>query len=409
MNVVHISSYNFGGAAIAGRRIHDGLLSLGENSTFIFLKSKSQIKIEHSLQFQRVKLSPYEKILRNFKIKHDQKQKNDAFLKRKGGSYEIFTFPITDYRVEDSSLVASADILHLHWVSDFINYPSFFNSINKPIVWTFHDMNPMMGGFHYMNDKLRNQKNLGILEDQLVSIKRKSLSKVRSLSVVTPSKWLFDYVDTCDFFKHYPRFHIPYGLDLSVFKPIDKTVARSVFNLPLEKRIVLFVSERLNNFRKGFDLLQDAVAKLNGDDYLLVAIGANNKDGLGGLNNVVMLGPIADERLMSVLYSAADLFILPSREDNFPNVMLESLACGTPVMAFGVGGMVDVVVDGVTGIRINEVSSKALQTALEKFFEGSVFDPKIIRNFAVTNFDSSIQAVRYKQLYRSVLYNEKCD
>ncbi|HZB12714.1 MAG TPA: glycosyltransferase, partial [Chryseolinea sp.] len=198
--------------------------------------------------------------------------------------------------------------------------------------------------------------------------------------------------------------HIPYGLDLSVFKPQDKSFARSQFNIPLGRKVILFVSENVTNYRKGFDLLTEAIREIDlASEFLLVSIG-KGKTGFSQNGRIMALGKIADDRLMSLLYSAADVFVLPSREDNFPNVMLEAMACGTPVIAFDRGGMKEVIRNNYNGILVEDVTAKGLRTAIELFISGHcIFDSKEIRDFAVHNFDLILQASRYLNLYQRIL------
>jgi glycosyltransferase involved in cell wall biosynthesis len=334
-----------------------------------------------------------------------QRDRNAFEKNKRKGTYEAFTFPITDYRAEHHELLRTADIVHLHWVADFINYPTFFATIKRPIVWTFHDMNPLLGGFHYQGDKDRNMNAFGDLEQKLERIKRSAYEATGNMTVVTPSRWLGNCVQGHDQLKRMPFRNIPYGLDLNVFKPHNKALARSVFNLPDDKKIILFVSDRIDYDRKGFDLLKAAMEQIHlGSDFLMVTIGSNGATGLEKSDRIVPLGRIGDDRLMSLLFSAADVFVLPSREDNFPNVMLESRACGTPVLAFPVGGMTDVIRNGFNGWLADNVSVVALRNMIEKFMMGEMnFESAAIRDFAVDNFALSIQAKKYFDLYSEIL------
>lgn len=335
-----------------------------------------------------------------------QKRKNQKLMKNLTGRYELFSFPFTDYTVEEHPLVQNADIVNLHWVSNFIHYPTFFKRVTKPIVWTFHDMNPFLGGFHYAGDLQRNKAIMGSLEEYLRLQKKQVMRSTHNITIVTPSKWLGEQLNLNDTFVKKDYTNIPYGLDLSVFKPHATAFARSVFNLPQDKKIILFVSENVNNYRKGFDLLVKATEQLQlTKDELIVTIG---ESALDVKDNLLSVGRISDDRLMSLLYAAADVFVLPSREDNFPNVMLESLACGTPVIAFTTGGMAEVIQHGFNGILAHEITASALGQAIEDFLRGPFrFDRAKIRDFAVNNFDLSIQATRYKELYKGLLTDRK--
>jgi glycosyltransferase involved in cell wall biosynthesis len=405
MKIVHLSTNDYGGAAVAALRLHDGLLKSGVDSSFISRNCRfpslypNKFQDRHRLQktiFQRVKSKAG--------ITVDQEKKNLSLIGALKGQYEIFSFPFTDFRPENNPLVHAADVIHLHWVSNYINYTTFFQKLkNKKIVWTFHDMNPFMGGFHYAGDVNRNKAVFQSLEEGLAMEKAQEISAVTDLSIITPSLWLAEFVKKNPQMSKRPRFHIPYGLDLQLFKPVDKKFARAVFNLSERKKILLFVSENVNNYRKGFDLLTEAI---NGivlpDDLQLVVIG--DEANALRVEGVRYIGKVTDDRLMALLYGAADAFILPSREDNFPNVMLEAIACGTPVISFSNGGMAEVIVNGANGILIPETSADALRGALTDFVnERYPFDVWEIRKYAEKHFALETQADSCVKVYRNIL------
>jgi glycosyltransferase involved in cell wall biosynthesis len=404
IKVVHLCTADTGGAAIAAQRLHHGLLQAGVDSSFLTLQQANPNQYPKKIQFKKASRKPTltERFKSKLGIAVTQAQRNKQLIHGLTGTYETFSFPQTDHRPESDALLQNADIVHLHWISYFVNYPTFFSSIRQPIVWTFHDMNPMQGGFHYAGDKERNAAFAGI-EETLRKEKAAFIKAHNDITVVTPSLWLGKLAQAREPFKNRPYHHIPYGLDMSVFKPHDRAFSRRVFNFDPDKKIILFVTERVSNYRKGFDLLIEAVRELPQDDrYAIVTIGESTPE-LSALPNVVSLGRVHDEYLLSVLYSAADVFVLPSREDNFPNVMLESVACGTPVVAFNTGGMKEVIVHGQNGILAEAITPAALGGALRDFMQGKyVFNRQAIREAAVRDFDLLVQANRYKALYDEI-------
>jgi len=405
IRVLHLSTFDQGGAATAALRLHAGLLQQGVKSSFMSLQQANPEKVSGMYKFKRKtrEKTLLDRIQTKLGNPVTQAKRNDLRMQDLKGDYETFSFPETDHRVENDPMMQEVDIIHLHWISYFVNQRTFFNAINRPIIWTFHDMNPVMGGFHYQGDLERNPAFMQ-LEAQLRKEKLKYFSQGKNLTVVTPSRWLGEAAAHHEALGTKPRHHIPYGLNTSVFKPLDPDFSRTVFDFPPGKKIVLFVTERVSNYRKGFDLLMEAVRDISADTpYVIVTIGNSNAE-LSSFPNVIALGRVHDEHLLSVLYSAADVFVLPSREDNFPNVMLEALACGTPVIAFDTGGMAEVIQTGVNGILVKDISSLALRGVLNDFLRGKfVFDRKAIRQNAVAQFDLSVQATRYKDLYTSVL------
>jgi glycosyltransferase involved in cell wall biosynthesis len=403
MKVVHVSTSTTGGAGIAALRLHCGLLQKSVDSSFIALYTSKKGAFPNNIFQFNHNYSLLNRIKRKLNLPVLQQKENNTMIHGLKKDYELFSFPFTDFRVEEDDLLRNADIVHLHWVSNFINYPTFFKKIKKPIVWTFHDMNPLLGGFHYLGDKYRNE-SFSSIEERLKKMKIAELKHANNLTVVTPSQWLGNDLKMNSAFRNVRYAHIPYGLDLSVFKPQDKSFARSQFNIPLGRKVILFVSENVTNYRKGFDLLTEAIREIDlASEFLLVSIG-KGKTGFSQNGRIMALGKIADDRLMSLLYSAADVFVLPSREDNFPNVMLEAMACGTPVIAFDRGGMREVIRNNYNGILVEDVTAKGLRTAIELFISGHcIFDSKEIRDFAVHNFDLILQASRYLKLYQRIL------
>lgn len=403
MKVTHISTFDSGGAGIAALRLHNGLLCESADSNFLSLWQFSNNNLANSFLFDaNIKLSYAQRALRKFGFSVTQEEKNRQQLKDKAGNYEIYSFPFTDYRVEQHPIIQQTDIINLHWVAGFINYPTFFQT-NKPIVWTLHDMNPFMGGFHYSGDYERNKKAFENLEQQLIKTKQNAY-KNANITVVTPSAWLGKLAKQSDLLQHYDVRTIPNSVDTAIFKPHDKILARNTFNLPADKQIILFVSDSIHNYRKGFDLLIEAFKHLNlSDEHLLVTVGqTSNENTFSG--NTINLGKVNDERLMSLLYSAADVFVLPSREDNLPNVLLESTACGTPVIAFNIGGIPEVIQIGFNGILANEISVQSLQNAITQFVNKQYnFDRNQIRKTAIEKFALHVQARKYTDLYKEII------
>lgn len=139
------------------------------------------------------------------------------------------------------------------------------------------------------------------------------------------------------------------------------------------------------------------------DNVVLCAIG-NKTEALESIDNIIELGPIYDERLMSIAFSAADVFVIPSLMDNLPNTVMESLMCGTPVIGFPIGGIPDMVKDGKNGLIAKEISVNALGETLKTFLNTvDDFERNSIRNEAVKNYDLKIQANSYIDLFESIL------
>ena len=413
MKVLHVSTFDKGGAATAAVRLHRGLLTQGVDSAMLFLE-QFKPEIPNSIPFGEI--SKKDRLLRKIGLKNNIFYLNQKKLTGRS-STEDFSFPRTEFDITRHPRCRRADVIHFHWVSRFLDYESFFRKNQKPLVWTLHDMNPFTGGCHYAGEcpgfldrcercpVLKGAADEQAAEENLL-IKAEALDTHRaSVTIVSPSQWLMQASQQSTLFNQFSHRCIPYGLDTRVFMPRDKRAARDAFGLPHDKTVLLFVSDALGAHRKGFDLLAGALEHLPGrSNLVLCAVGEKMPD--QSLPNVIYTGTIRDEISMSRAYSAADLFVIPSREDNFPNTVLEAMACGTPVLSFRRGGMLDVIQPGINGILAEELSEKALAEALKQFLSrDNEFSVGKIRQFAVERYGQSVQAKHYQQLYREILGN----
>lgn len=422
MKVLIVNTFDRGGAANACLRLHEGLLQDDVNASLLLkakLKNHSNVEVLRPVQLKK-SLSKKIKdklkvVLKEFKLlKKKPISKEVAFIRNRHKGLELFSFPNSEFDLTESKLYREADVVNLHWVASFLDYTTFFEKNIKPVVWTLHDMYPFTGGEHY------EESHLGI-DDSGFPIKRAkteaeiefssknnkivldALKKCDNLSIVAPSQWLADEAKKSDAFKNRQVHCIPYGLNSEVFKPRDREYSRELLNIPKDKKVVLFVADSITNNRKGYAYLKKAIKQIERDDVVLCAIGHTNGH-LENISNVLELGTIYDERLMSIAYSAADVFVIPSLMDNLPNTVLESLMCGTPVIGFPAGGITDMVQHGINGLLTKEISVNALLESLENFLNSiKSFDRTKIRTEAVKKYDLKIQASAYTDLYRDIL------
>jgi glycosyltransferase involved in cell wall biosynthesis len=208
-------------------------------------------------------------------------------------------------------------------------------------------------------------------------------------------------------FQSFPHHHIPNGLSSSKYISTERQAARLHLNLPLNKRILLFISDAVGTKRKGFSYLLDAlkILTLGGDNLLLCSVGSDVNKNLFGELPVQQWGYVQDSEKLSMLYSAADAFIIPSVIDNFPNTVIESLMCGTPVIGFPTGGIVDAIEQGKNGLVCKEVSVKALAKGIKSFFQTQhlFWGQDKIRQEAMNKYDSTVQAKSYIEVYEKLL------
>lgn len=421
MKILHINSSDFGGAGIAALRLHKAMLVNGIDSCFMSLdnqindginyvrfntKKENLIKPEQPI----LSLKNYflEKLTKRYSKKialynksiAEQKKKNEIIYDDE--NFEIFSTPFSNYDLTESEAYKRADIIHLHWVVGYLDYPTFFEKNKKPIVWTIHDENPFRGGFHYKEDEIRNRDKFGELDRKYYQIKLDAISNQKKMTIVSPSKWLAEEAKKSNAFKNRKVLSIYNTLDLEIFKPIDKLFAKQLWGIPGNAKVFMFASQHISNRRKGFDLLLPIIQRneLNNTYYLIV--GSNNSD-FGNRDNIIYTGSISNDRLMALTYSAADFFILPSREDNLPNTMLESIACGTPVISFPIGDAKELLEDSGCGLLASDISTSALENVMVECLLNKVeFSRDHLVNFSNQNFSENKITKEYIKEYNSL-------
>ena len=384
MKILIVSSYDIGGAAKSCLRLYEGLLAKDVNCSLLLKRQtihhrnvsllKPISKKHPFLQSIKQKLH---KVLFKFKLVNKIDSSNVVFLKNRPKGLELFSFPKSNYDITKSPLYEEADIINLHWVAGFLDYETFFKYNKKPVVWTLHDMHPFTGGEHYEEQLLGIdtdgnpiKRNKTDIEKRTTAVNKnyifQALKNVENLTIVAPSKWLANEAKNSDAFSNRPIHWIPYGINPEIFKPRDRDYSRELFGIAKDKKVVLFVADSINNQRKGYGYIKMALEKIESKTVVLCAIGQKSEE-LTAIKNVIELGPIHDERLMSMVYSLADVFVIPSLMDNLPNTVLESLMCGTPVIGFPTGGIPDMVQHGKNGLLTENISARSMSNTLNDF------------------------------------------
>lgn len=414
MKVLHLNTFDTGGAAIAAKRLHLALLEQGVESKMLFV-NKASNAIKETFELEARTFTLWDRLKIKLKVLLKQPigywQQLNHHLKGQDSNMGLFSLPYSDFDLNLNEHIKWADVINLHWVPSMWDY-NLFHKLNKPIVWTLHDMNPFTGGCHYSGDCRRfteDCKNCpqldGTRNPNLASMflrYKRGFTGLNSISYVALCNWMIVRLKSSSAFKNQKIYKIYNSLDTSIFKSINQKTARKDLGVPVDRKIVLFVSERTDNYRKGGYMLSRIIHILKEENIYFYAIGASEMTNLD--DNLVQLGVIQDEKMMATVYNIADVLILPSTEDNLPNVMLEALCCGLPLVSFSNGGMNEIIKPGENGLLVKEQTPEAMISAVQEYFLNSGnYDKANISENAHSLFNASIQARAYFEIYKELL------
>lgn len=371
MKVVHITKLPDGGASWCAMRICHALREQGIDAQMLLMQGNTADNItiakadwlyrEHSNIGVCLLVKILKLILRpRFEyFIHLRKQAEKQ-------SKSFFTSPVTGYTsLAYHPLVQEADVVHLHWVSDFVDFPTFFKRVKKPIVWTVHDENPGLGGFHYLSHKKVASEEYLKLDKKYEEIKRKALEKGNKPHLVAISSYMKNFFMNSPILKDCPITLIHNGVDCNSFRPLPKEECRERLDIPLDKKVFLFSSYQIEDKRKGLHVLIQALEKLHDKSVMLVCLGNYKAVPNTKYIQVRCEGLVKGSDLLSEYYSAADFFVLSSYQEAFAQTPLESLACGTPVIAFPCSGIPDLI-NSQIGVMSDDFTTESLMGAIRK-------------------------------------------
>jgi len=393
MKILHINTKDIrGGAAIAAYRLHQGLLNEGIESKLLVQEKYSDDSnvIGPKTKFGKLGAS----------IKHEfEKIPFKLFSTREKGPWTANLYPSFLLKQIDQ---LDPDIIHLHLLTNSMLSIYEMGKIKKPLVWTMHDMWPFSGGFHYSNDYINHD---GSSISKIILGVKKRYWKNLNINLVSPSKWLADLAQKSDLFIKEQVEVIQNPIDQKIFRQHDKLKAREIVGLEPDEKVILFGAVKATtDKRKGYDHLKLALeifSEINNSwKVRLVIFGASRpvEEPYFPFPSTY-LGRLYDQTTLSLLYSAADVVLVPSMLDNYPNVILESLACGTPVVAFNVGGIPEMINHKENGFLAEPFSPDDLSEGIQWCM--SAFDHRHAQ--LLSDHSLSTGAQNYNKLYKKLV------
>ena len=405
------TSEKTGGAAVAANRLMEALNNNG-------VKAKMLVAKKETDQITVVPL-PHGRLTRL----HFLWERLTIFFRLHLQRRHLFEIDIANAGSDITGLpeFKEADVIHLNWINQGMLSLRSIRKIlrsGKPVVWTMHDMWPFTGCCHHAakcdrwkngcgNCPLLNKPGNRDLSWQTWHAKERAYGKGR-IAFVGCSNWLTDLARQSPLLRGCRVESIPNALDATLFSPASRTEARRRLGLPENGKLILFVAAKVTNPYKGISYLRDAIGSLCAtypvlkESLSVVAVG-QEADRLKDTfpTPVHAVNYVADPGTMADYYRAADVLAMPTLQDNLPNTVAEAMACGTPVVAFEIGGLPQMIDHGENGRLAQYMSTESLATNLfsvltdsqpERFAEAA-------RRKAVKEYSEQVVANRYRQIY----------
>jgi len=330
-------------------------------------------------------------------------------------------------RIDKDINLSNADVVNLHWVNCETLSIEAIGRINKPVIWTLHDMWAFCGTEHYVKDKEDARFKFGYRKDNCPTENkgididrwvwsRKKRAWSNPITIISPSNWLAECAQQSMLMRDWPIYVVPNPIDTNIYRPHEKGWCRDVLGLPKEVPLILFGAiGGSKDPRKGFDLLIDALNKLRESVHLrdahCVIFGQGKPEMEPPLGYPIhWMGHLHDDPTLALLYNAADVVVVPSRQENLPQSGTEAHACGTPVVAFNVTGLVDIVRHKETGFLAKPFDTSDLANGIiwvldnkERYISLS----REARSRATRNWSQKIIAQKYLSIFEKLIEKYK--
>jgi glycosyltransferase involved in cell wall biosynthesis len=398
-----------GGAAIAAYRLHKALLKAGLDSSMLV---QDKISDDHTVMGPKTKTR---RVVARIRSALDALPIG-SYKNRTETLFSPAWVPLGSIATEINEL--NPDIVHLHWICGGMMSIEEIAKIKAPIVWSLHDMWTFTGGCHYDEGcagyeqdcgtcRVLQSHGQGDLSKWVLARKERAFKKTTNVTIVGLSGWIADCAKHSTLFKDKRVVNLPNPIDTEVFRPLDKGMAREMLGIPQDKQVILFgAMGATSDPRKGFKELSEALTSLERNDVEFTIFGSSEPKHLQGFPlGAHYLGHLHDDISLRVLYSAADVTVVPSRQENLSNVIMESLSCGTPVVAFDIGGNSDMIDHRNCGYLATPLDTVDLARGIEWVLATPNHEELChnAREKVLREFDAKVVAKRYIQLYADVL------
>jgi glycosyltransferase involved in cell wall biosynthesis len=399
-----------GGAARAAYRLHKSLLAQDIDSKML-VQSKSSD--DYTVIGEKSKIEKgINKIRPTIDFLHTKYYKNKVKI------------PFSSAKFQFNNMVNKInefhpDIVHLHWINGGMLTIEDIGRIKAPIVWSLHDNWAFTGGCHIMWECEKYKNECGAcpilgsdkendLSKNIFNRKQKAFAQQKDMIIVGLSRWLNECSKNSMLLRNNKHINLPNPIDTNIFKPFDKEESRELWSLPKDKKLVLFgANSATNDINKGFKELSAAMNKLEKDKNIeFVVFGSSKPQNAPSFEfKTHYLGHLYDDISLVTLYSAVDVMVVPSLQENLSNAIMESLACGTPVVGFEIGGNSDMVEHKKNGYLAKPFDTSDLARGIEWILSNENYNElrQNSRKKIVREFDSAAVSESYIKLYKEII------
>jgi len=398
-----------GGAARAAYRLHQALL---------IQDIDSQMLVQHKGSDDYTVIAPISKIKRGINLLR----------------FTLDVFPLGFYKNRTKTLFSPAwlpfsgivdkineinpDIVHLHWINGGMMRIEDLAKIKAPIIWSLHDNWAFTGGCHIMWECDKYKENCGLcprlgsekendLSRKTFNRKQKVISRMDNLVIVGLSKWLTNCSKNSTLLKEKKHINLSNPINTNIFKPLDGKKARELWNLPQEKKLILFgANSATSDINKGFIELSQALHQLSTKNIEFVVFGSGKPKVSQNFGfKTHYLGFLHDDVSLVTLYNAVDVIVIPSLQENLSNTIMESLACSIPVVGFDIGGNSDMIEHKKNGYLAKAFESQDLADGIDWVLNNKDYATLCYnaREKVLKEFDSVVVAKKYIKLYKDIL------